>query len=48
VQPRKMVVTTHELKEGEIFDPHFSNENVIARFQPNQSGWESGLFFVGE
>ena len=39
VQPLKTVMTTEELKVGQIFDPHFSNPIVIARFAPTDEGW---------
>jgi hypothetical protein len=39
VQPMKCVVTVCELKVGDTFDPHFSNECVLARFRPNEYGY---------
>ena len=48
VSPSKIVVTTAPLHAGEVFDPHFSNDKVIARFRPNEQGWLDGLMFLGE
>jgi len=41
VNPHKIVIITKDetpLLEGEVFDPHFTNPNVIARFSPNTKG----------
>lgn len=46
VQPNKIVVTTCDLKTEDVFDPHFSNEQVIARFQPTEAGWQYAIYFV--
>ena len=39
VMPLKTVVTTRELAEGEEFDPHFSNKEVLARLPATDVGW---------
>jgi hypothetical protein len=46
VQPAKCIVTSCELKEGEEFDPHFSNTNVIARFRPDGVGYQNAVLFL--
>ena len=46
VMPMKMLVTKVELKEGEKFDPHFSNEDVVARLRPTLEGWNNGIEFI--
>lgn len=38
VQPLKTIVYNGELKEGEVFDPHFSNRKVFARLRPDREG----------
>ena len=39
VQPNKVVVMYGELEKGEVFDPHFSNTDVIGRFPPTTNGY---------
>ena len=46
VQPLKVVITKSKLSEGEYFDPHFSNWDVLARFPPDKIGWGRALNFV--
>ena len=46
VQPRKVVVTKCQLIEGTEFDPHFENKEVIARFSPDDFGWQNALNFI--
>jgi hypothetical protein len=45
-QPEKMVLVKTILLEGHSFDPHFSNEYVIASFQPTAKGWDNGLKLI--
>lgn len=35
----KFVIIKGEIPE-DVLDPHFTNEQVIARFAPTQQGWE--------
>ena len=46
VQPRKVVVTECHLEVGDEFDPHFENTDVIARFRPNDDGWDDATAFI--
>ena len=46
VQPRKVVVTTSHMHVGEEFDPHFSNDIVVARFRPTELGWNDAVRFI--
>ena len=48
VQSRKCVVTKCRLYYDTEFDPHFSNEDVIARFRPTHDGWQDALRFIGK
>lgn len=48
VQPLKLVVVKCPLSGGQEFDPHFSNSDVIARFQPTPKGWENALMLVSQ
>ena len=48
VQPEKIVVVRKGrlMGIGDIFDPHFSNKSVIARFIPDEDGWKCAVDFV--
>jgi hypothetical protein len=46
VAPEKMVLVNKPLCEGHSFDPHFSNSDVVARFQPTVHGWENGKILI--
>jgi hypothetical protein len=35
-----------KLKVGDIFDPHFSNKKVVARFPPTMVGMDMAMGFV--
>ncbi len=40
-------VTADELQERAYLDPHFSEDgDVIARFKPDEAGWEDTLLFM--
>ena len=40
VMPEKVVVARRSLSVGDVFDPHFSNENVVGRFPPSEYGFD--------
>jgi len=50
VQPFKLVVCKEalKLKEGAVFDPHFSNQDMIARFPPTEIGFVLALRIARE
>jgi hypothetical protein len=42
VQPEKIVITKTPIFDGDVFDPHFSNSNVVARF----SNFKDAIIFI--
>jgi hypothetical protein len=41
VQPQKIWIITKKIKVNQIFDPHFSNKQVIARYRPTEYGFNA-------
>jgi hypothetical protein len=39
VQPVKVLVLKSPIMEGQVFDPHFTNRDVVARFAPSLTGF---------
>jgi len=46
VQPEKIVVYCGRLQKNKVFDPHFSNGYVVARFPTNPTGWEMAVNLI--